>query len=215
MGQLTKHAKKLWKSVEIKYEGPRTEGQECEGNVVVLEHSGNAVDLIEVGGDKVASVVYVKDLEITRGRTGKVVMDKCDVVEEIMKQSTEMPACGRTPSQPKLRVNLAGISAGNHPRQSQKNLWVRHTTRKVVQGQIISRMKKGKVVDQVAGTKKTVNVMIYKLSLIRKYRLVQMDRVKAEVMAIPGVGVMAESDSVVKQVFKKCKGFLFLFCRKL
>ena len=29
MGQLTKHAKKLWKSVEIKYEGPRTEGQEC------------------------------------------------------------------------------------------------------------------------------------------------------------------------------------------
>ena len=82
---------------------------------------------------------------------------------------------------------------------------MRHTTRKVDQGKIISRVKEGKVVDQVAGTKKTVIVMIYKLSLIRKYRQVLMDTVKAEEMANPGV-------SEDKQKLKNCEGFLSLFC---
>ena len=84
---------------------------------------------------------------------------------------------------------------------------MRHTTCKVVQGQIISRVKKGKVVDQVAGTKKNVNVIIYKLSLIMKYRLVQMDRVVAEVMANPGYSV----DKQKFKKFEKCEEFLFLF----
>ena len=72
-------------------------------------------------------------------------------------------------------VNLAARHDGNHPGQSQQNLLVRHTTRKVVQGQKISRVKKGKVMDQVAGTKEAVNMMIHKLSLFPKYRQFQME----------------------------------------
>ena len=82
---------------------------------------------------------------------------------------------------------------------------MRHTTRKVVQGQIIPRVKEGKLVDQVAGTKKTVHVMIYKLSLIRMYRQVLMDRVKAKETA----NLRVSED---KQKLKKCEGFLSLFC---
>ena len=82
-----------------------------------------------------------------------------------------------------LKVNLAGRHAGNNPGQSQKNLWVRHTNRKVVQVQQISRVKKGKVMEQVAGEKEAVNVMIHKLSL---YRQVRMDMLEPEVMANPG-----------------------------
>ena len=151
-------------------------------------------------------VLAVESRNILEELVVQVVKDKSD---EIMNQSTEMPASGRSPSESNLRVNLAGLSAKNHPGQSQKNLWVRHTTWKVVQGQIISRVKKGKVVGQVAGTKEAVDMMFYKLSLYRKSRQVHMvDMVKAEVMTIPGVS------SVDKQEFKKFEGFLSLFCSK-
>ena len=175
MGKLPKYTKRLMKSVQIKNQVPKTEGQESEGREAELEHSESAVYFREVGCDKVARVVYVKGLDITKCRTGKVVMDESEVTEVILMQSSKMLACGRTPSQPNLRVNLSGRSAGNHPGQGQKNLWVRHTTRKVVQGQKISRVKKGKVMDQVAGTKEAVNMMIHKLSLFPKYRQFQME----------------------------------------
>jgi hypothetical protein len=78
---------------------------------------------------------------------------------------------------------------------------VRHTTKQVVQGQIISRVKKGKVVDEVGGTKEAVKVMIYKLNLCRKYRQVRMVIVEDEVVANQGVAVMAGMDSLDKQKF--------------
>ena len=132
----------------------------------------------------------------------KVETDKSDEVQEIMNQSTKMSASGKSPSESNLWVNLAGLSAENHPRQSQRNLWVRHTTWKVVQGQIISRVQKGKVVNQVAGAKEAVDMMINKLSLYKKFRQVQMDMEKAaEVMAIPGV------NSVDKQEIKKIEEY--------
>ena len=84
--------------------------------------------------------------------------------------------------------------------------------KKVVQGQIISRVKEGKVVDQVGGTREAVKVMIYKLKLCRKYSQVLMDMVEAEVVANPGVAVMGGMDSVDKQKFKKFEGLLSLFC---
>ena len=74
--KLAKHTKKLLESVEIKYEGPRTEGQECEGIEVVLEHSGYAVDFLEVGSDKVARVALWIALEIIRDRAWRVVRDE-------------------------------------------------------------------------------------------------------------------------------------------
>ena len=202
MENLTKRTKQLLESVEIKYKGPMTEGQECESREVVLEHSGNAVVFREVGSDKVARKVAVRGLDIMRSI---VAMDESDVTDKIFKQFAEMPASERVPRLPHLRVNLAGRCARNHPVQSQKSLWVRHTTRKVDQQQIISRVYRGKVEDQVAGMKQTVNVKIYKLGLFRKYRQVQVDMEEAEVVANPG-------DSVDMQKLKKCEGFLSLFC---
>ena len=132
----------------------------------------------------------------------KVETDKSDEVQEIMNQSTKMSASGKSPSESNLWVNLAGLSAENHPRQSQRNLWVRHTTWKVVQGQIISRVQKGKVVNQVAGAKEAVDMMINKLSLYKKFRQVQMDMEKAAEVV----------DSVDKQEIKKFEEYLSLFC---
>ena len=203
IGKLIKDTKKLW-SVEIKYKRTRAEGQECEGSEVILEHSRIAVDFMEVGCDEVARVVLVKALEIMRSKAWKVEKDESEVEGKIMKQSFEIPASDRIPSLLHYRVNLAGRCARNHPGQSQKNLWERHTTRKVVQQQIMFSMYKGKGVGQVARMMKTVNVMIFKMVLFRKYRSVQVDMVeKAGVVANPG-------DSGDK--FKKCERFLSLFC---
>jgi hypothetical protein len=111
---------------------------------------------------------------------------------------------GGSPCQSSLRVNLAGLSAENHLRQSQSNLWVWHTTWKVVQEQIISRVQKGKVVNQEAVTKEAVDMMFNKLSLYRKFRQTQMDMVKAaELMTIQGV---------VRQEIKMFEEYLSLFC---
>ena len=49
-------------SVEIKYERPKTQGQECESSGDVLEHSDNAVDFIEVVGEHVVVAGLVSDL---------------------------------------------------------------------------------------------------------------------------------------------------------
>ena len=55
--------------------------------------------------------------------------------------------------------------------------------------------------------------MIYKLNMCmkyKKYRQVLMDMVEPEVVANPGVAVMAEMDSVDKKKFKMFEGFLSL-----
>ena len=117
MEELTKHTKKLFGSVEIKYQGPRTEGQECEGREFILEHSGIAVDFIEVDGVEVARVVsVVKGLTIRRSKAWKAVMDEINEIVEIMKQSIKLQVSGETPSLLYLGVNQAGRRAGNHPR---------------------------------------------------------------------------------------------------
>ena len=71
MGKLTKYTKRLMKSVQIKYQVPRTEGQESEGREAELEHSESAVYFREVGCDKVARVDYVKGLDITKCSNGR------------------------------------------------------------------------------------------------------------------------------------------------
>ena len=198
MGELARVIKELLEVGELHYEGPyRGEVQEQADNIA--EDADRAVS-------KVLAVECLNNLE---EMVVKVETDKSDEVQEIMNQSTKMSASGKSPSESNLWVNLAGLSAENHPRQSQRNLWVRHTTWKVVQGQIISKVKMGKVVDLVAGIREAVGMMFYKLSLYRKSRQVQkVDMVKVEVMAIPGVS------SVNKQEFKKFEGFLSLFCSK-
>ena len=197
--KLARDIKELLKVGELNYEGP------CSG--VVQEQANKAAK----DAEKAVSVVpAVQSLDILEKVVVIAVTNESDVELEILKQFTKVPASrGGSLCQSSLRVNLAGLSAENHPRQSQRNLWVRHTTWKVVQGQIISKVKKGKVVDLVAGIREAVGMMFYKLSLYRKSRQVQkVDMVKVEVMAIPGVS------SVNKQEFKKFEGFLSLFCSK-
>jgi len=214
----TKHTKMLLGSVENKFEKPKTEGQECEGREVELGHLEKAVDFIEVVGAKVARMVSMKVLEILAIVAMNVVEDKNNVVKRIMMTATKFPTIQGSPSLKHLRVNLAGRSAGNHPGQSRKDLWVRYNTIMVVQQQIISWVKQGEVMDLVGGTR--VAWKIYKLYEYRKYRQVLKDIMGAEVMANkvktnPGFAVVAEGDSEDKQKFNKFEGFLSLFRSKL
>ena len=186
----------LLKVGELNYEGPCSD--------VVQEQANKAAE----DAEKLVSMVpSVESLDNLEEMVVAALMNNSDVKQEIMNQSNKMPASGRSPCQSSLRVNLAGLSAENHPRHSQRNMWMRHTTWKVVQGQIISGVQKGKVVNQVAGAKETMDIMINMLSLYRKFRQVQMDIEKAaEVMAISGL------DSVDKQEIKKIEEYLSLFC---
>ena len=116
------------------------------------------------------------DLDIlANSDDGEVVEDENDVKEEILKK--QLLSC-----QPMenfrdcpLWVNLAGRSVWNHPGQSQENLWVRHTTKKVDQHrQIISKKRQVVVMTIEAGTILTVKKEIYKLDLCyEEYRQVQ------------------------------------------
>ena len=190
--KLARDIKELLKVGELNYEGP------CSG--VVQEQANKAAK----DAEKAVSVVpAVQSLDILEKVVVIAVTNESDVELEILKQFTKVPASrGGSLCQSSLRVNLAGLSAENHPRQSQRNLWVRHTTWKVVQGQIISRVQKGKVVNQVAGAKEAVDMMINKLSLYKKFRQVQMDMEKAAEVV----------DSVDKQEIKKFEEYLSLFC---
>ena len=143
--KLARDIKELCKVGELNYEGP------CSGEV--QEQANNAAG----DAEKAVSVVpTVRSLDILVKVVVKAEMNKSGVEQEIFKQFTEMPASERLP-RPHLRVNLAG--------QSRKRLWVRHTTKMVDQQQIISRVYRGKVEDQVAGMKQTVNMILYKWNL--------------------------------------------------
>ena len=139
---------KVW---ELNYEGPFSgEVQEQANNAAKDEEKLVSVD------PAVESLDNLEEVDV------KAEMNNSDVDQEIMNQSTKVPASVRSPSESNLRVNLSGLSAENHLGQCQKNLWMKHTPWKVVQGLIISRMRKSKVVGQVAGTKEVVDMMLYK-----------------------------------------------------
>ena len=166
--KLTKHTMKLWRNVEIKFQRrPRTEGQDCEGREVELD-TGNAVDLKEVGGEKVAKVVPVKGLDNTRSKAGEVVIDEDDVIEKILKQTSELPVIEEAPRLRHLRVNLAGRSAENHRGQSRKRGPVSeaHHQEGGPAGTDHLLGEAGRGGDNLeAGTSEAVKNLIYKLSL--------------------------------------------------
>ena len=195
----TKHTKMLLGSVENKFEKPKTEGQECEGREVELGHLEKAVDFIEVVGAKVARMVSMKVPEILAIVAMNVVEDRNNVVKRIMMMATKFPTIQGSPSLKHLRVNLAGRSAGNHPGQSRKDLWVRYNTMKVVQQQIISWVKVDEVVDLGVATNAAVKKLIYKLSLCMTYRQVLKDILRAEVAKL--------RDSEDKEQYKKMMDF--------
>jgi len=88
-----------------------------------FEHIVNAVDFREVGGEEmVAQVETVKNIVVTRCNAGKVVIDKNDVIEDILKQYIDNAANGEAPYCPHQRVNLVGKCAGNHLGRSQQDL---------------------------------------------------------------------------------------------
>ena len=68
-------------------------------------------------------VPAVKSFDILEEVVVIAVMKKSNVEQEILKQFAKGSANrGGSPCQSSLRVNLAGLSAENHPRQSQSNL---------------------------------------------------------------------------------------------
>ena len=119
--KLARDIKELLKVEELNYEGP------CSGEV--QEQPNNTSEDAEKA---VLVIPEVKSLHNLREVVVKVEIEKSDVGQKIMKQFTKVSASGRSPSESSLRVNLAGLSAENHPGQSKTNLWVRNTTWKVV-----------------------------------------------------------------------------------
>ena len=89
---------------ELNYEGPFS-GE-------VQEQANNAAK----DAEKLVSMVpAVESLDNLEEVVVKAVMNNSDDVEqEIMNQSTKVPASVRSPSESNLRVNLSGLSAENH-----------------------------------------------------------------------------------------------------
>ena len=117
LGKVARDIMELVKVGELNYEGP------CSGEV--QEQANNAAE----DAEKVVSMFpVVESLDIMEKVVVKAVMYNSDEEQEIVNQSTKMPASGRSLSESNLRVNLAGLSAENQPEQSQKNLWLKHTT---------------------------------------------------------------------------------------
>ena len=173
----TEHTKMLWGSVEIKYERPKTQGQECESSGDVLEHSDNAVDFIEVVGEHVvvARLVSVEVLQILASVARNVIEDKNNmVVRKVVMMAIKLPTILVTPRLQHLWVNLTGESAGKHPGQVEQNLWVKHTTL-VDQGQIISWMMEGMVEDLGFGANMAKTFVTNMMNLYRQYRQILKD----------------------------------------
>ena len=171
----------------------RTEGQDCEGRVDRLEHLEKSVEFMEVGC--VATVDIEKASEVIENVT------EDENINEAKTQSIQVPASARKPSLRHLWVNLVGRSARDHPGQSQKYLWVKHTAQKVdQQEEIISGMWVDKVVDTGVGKKETEGVNVK-----------QVEEVASKVKVNLGLGMMAQGTNLSKQEIKKLDGFLFLF----
>ena len=157
--KFSKFTKKLQKSVKNNMKSHRTEGQDCEGVVEILEHIEIAVELEEVGCVDDAIEDIEKASEVT------VNVSKDENVHKAKTQSIQVPSSARKSSLGHLWVNLVGRSARDHPGQSQKYLGVKHTTKKVdQQEQIISKMREDKVMDTGVGKKKTVVVVYFKFN---------------------------------------------------
>ena len=128
-----------------------------------------------------------------------------DITEtvDIMKHAQD-PACRETaPSLLHPWVNVAGRDAREHSGQDKKNLWVKHTIRKMAQQvNIISWVEVGKVEDLLGGTEGAMNVMINMLSLYMECRLeVKNFEVK------DSLGVVKSLRGL--KVFSSCSAFSF------
>ena len=151
-------SKLLMKSVESKQEKPRVaEGLEKDR---ALESKGREVRLVHSNRGDGGVVCEVSD-------EGQDITETVD----IMKHAQD-PACRETaPSLLHPWVNVAGGDAREHSGQDKKNLWVKHTIRKMAQQvNIISWVEVGKVEDLLGGTEGAMNVMINMLSLYMGYR---------------------------------------------
>ena len=140
---------------------------------------------------------------------------------KVKKTAIKLPTKQGTHSLKRIGVNLTGRSAGRHPGQCNKNLWVKHTTM-VDQGQIISWVKEGVVKDLVIGEKMAKEFVTNVLYLYREYRQypVQLDTVVAKIVADQweanlGVAVVTVRDSVDKQKFKNMRDFSPFYAHKL
>ena len=192
--RFNKFTTKLQRSVKIKMKIHRTDGQDCEGGVENLEHMEKAEDFKEVVCVNVATEDSEKASEITEN------VAKDENVHEAKTQSIQAPASVRKPSLRHLWVNLVGRSARDHPGQSRKYLWVKHTADKVdQQEEIISGMWADKVMDTGVGKRETEGVNVK-----------QVEEVASKVKDNLGLGMMAQGMNLSKQEIKKLDGFLFL-----
>ena len=122
-------------------------------------------------------------------------------VLETKTQSKQIPARVRKTSLRHLWVNLVGRGPRDHPGQSQKYLWVKHTAQKVdQQEEIISGMWVDKVVDTGVGKRETEGVNVK-----------QVEEVASKVKVNLGLGMMAQGTNLSRQEIKKLDGFLFLW----
>jgi len=168
--KLYRKAKEQEKHIKYTKRLLRSVGSKCEGSELELGH--DAVVVVVPSGVETGPALWThgntSDVAfdiLANSDDGEVVEDRNDVNEEILKQLRICQPMEELRDCP-LWVNLAGRSVWNHPGQSEENLWMRHTTKKVDQHrQIISWMRQDVEVLIEAGTSLAVKKVLDKLDL--------------------------------------------------